>query len=340
MLRIFLHINVIVALALLLQKQEVKSIHLSGHAQGTTWNVTYFSADSAIVKQSLDSIFESIDSSLSIYKPYSTIAAFNKSEKGIRVDKHLKNIVRLSKRFTAQTNGLSDITIGPLTKAYGFGANKPEQLPTDDEVKTLLACVGSKNIALRGDSLLKLKPCIQIDVNGIAQGYTVDVIAAYLDKKGIADYLVEVGGELRSKGLKRPANTPFQVGIEAPSDDEFSITPMQQVISLNNGSLTTSGNYRKYFESNGKKHSHIIDPRTGVSVDNELISVSVYAKDATTADALDNALMLMGVKRALKYVEKRKDLAAFFIYKDASGKILDTASSRFRHLIVKNNIKN
>lgn len=334
MLKTFLHINLAVAAALLFQNQEVKSIHLSGHAQGTTWNVTYFSADSAVLKQSLDSIFNSIDSSLSIYKPYSTIVAFNKSERGIKVDNHLRNIVKLSKRFTSETAGLSDITIGPLTKAYGFGADKLDKIPTDLEIRKLLSCVGSKNVVLKNDSLIKLKPCIQIDVNGIAQGYTVDVIAAYLDKKGVADYIVEVGGELRSRGLKRPALTPFQVGIEAPSDDEFEITPMQQIISLNNGSLTTSGNYRKYFESNGKKHSHIIDPRTGLSVDNELISVSVYAKDATTADALDNALMLMGVNRALKFVERRKDLAAFLIYKDSGGKIRDTASSRFQKLIV------
>lgn len=315
-------------------KQDLKSFSLRGHAQGTTWNVTYFSEDSTILKNSIDSIFNSIDSSLSVYKPYSTIVAFNKSERGIRIDRHLSAIIRLSQKFTKETNGLSDITIGALTEYYGFGAKAKNDNINSTAIQNIRKCVGSEHISLQKDSLIKTIPCVTLDVNGIAQGYTVDVIGKYLESKGVKDYLVEVGGELRSKGIKYPGNKHFQVGIETPSDDDFDVAPMQQIISLANAALTTSGNYRKYYESNGKRHSHIIDPRSGESVDNEMISATVYATDATTADALDNALMLMGVKEALKFVEQRPDIAAFLIYKDAEGNVKDTASSRFRNLIV------
>lgn len=318
---------------------HIGSIHLSGHAQGTTWNIIYFGSDSIAVKNAVDSIFNSIDSSLSIYKPFSTITAFNKSERGIRVDHHLQKIVKLSFEFTKLTKGLSDITVGPLTQAYGFGAKKPDSLPNKQQLEKLRECVGMKNIIFRNDSLIKKKPCVLLDVNGIAQGYTVDIIGGYLEHIGIRNYLVEVGGELRSKGTKSPGNQPFQAGIESPSDDEFDITPMQQIISLRNSALTTSGNYRKYYESNGKKHSHILDPRNGLSVDNEMISATVWAKDATTADALDNALMLMGVEKGIAFVNRMPGVAAFFIYKNAKGYVTDTASTRFKILIDQSNKK-
>ena len=180
-----------------------------------------------------------------------------------------------------------------------------------------------------------MKPCVRIDVNGIAQGYSVDVMANFIARKNVKDFIVELGGELRVQG-KKPGGNPFKVGIESPSGDDFSAPPMQKIISIGSGAITTSGNYRKYHESKGKKYSHIINPHTGKSVSNEMISVTVYAKNATTADAYDNALMLMGVKDALKFVEKKPDMAAFLIYKKKDGTVADTASTRFRRLIQKN----
>jgi thiamine biosynthesis lipoprotein len=123
------------------------------------------------------------------------------------------------------------------------------------------------------------------------------------------------------------------VGIESPSGDDFSLPPMQKIIVLDSGAITTSGNYRKYHESKGTRYSHIINPATGKSVQNEMISATVYASDAITADAYDNALMLMGLDRAMKFVESKKDLAAFIIYKRPDGKLADSASTRFRQLI-------
>jgi thiamine biosynthesis lipoprotein len=313
--------------------KEIKAIHLSGHAQGTTWNITYFHDDTLVANNDIDSIFNSIDSSLSIYKPYSLISRFNNSNRGVKADVHLKHLVKVSLNVSRETSGLSDITVAPLVDLWGFGAKESESIPTDEKIKQVLPCVGADKIILKGDSLIKKKPCVKIDVNGIAQGYTVDVITDYLSRKGIMNFIVEVGGELRVKGKKQPGDKPFKVGIESPSGDDFSAPPMQKIITIDSGAITTSGNYRKFHERKGKKYSHIINPHTGKSVDNEMISVTVYAKDATTADAYDNALMLMGVERALRYIENKPGMAAFFIYKNKDGTIADTASSKFRQLI-------
>jgi thiamine biosynthesis lipoprotein len=182
--------------------------------------------------------------------------------------------------------------------------------------------------------LIKTKPCVKLDVNGIAQGYSVDVIADFLEKNGISNYIVEIGGEIRVNG-KKPGGGKMKIGIEAPGDYASEPSIMQQVVELDNGAITTSGNYRKYYESKGKKITHIINPLTGYAVDNELISVTVFAKDAITADAFDNALMLMGLKRALQFVREEKDLEAYFIYQKLDGSVSDTASAGFYQLIKK-----
>ncbi len=311
----------------------IKNIQLSGHAQGTTWHANYFYADSVVTTRQVDSILEVIDSSLSLYKPYSTIVAFNNSTSGINIDKHFRNVIEKSLDIYQQTNGLSDITVGPLVEAWGFGVNSHSNVPDDSVIKSLLPCVDSKNIRLHNDSLIKSKPCVKIDVNGIAQGYSVDVIASFFESNGIQNYLIELGGELRVKGKKQPGNIPFSIGIESPSGNDFNILPMQTIITLDSGAITTSGIYRKYHESKGKKFSHIINPKTGKSAENEMISATIYAADAITADGYDNALMLMGVEKALQFVENRKDLGAFLIYKKKDGTIADTASTLFRQLI-------
>ncbi|MEP7107822.1 MAG: FAD:protein FMN transferase [Ferruginibacter sp.] len=313
--------------------KSFQRIELSGLAQGTSWHITYYAADSLVTKKQVDSILLVIDSSLSVYKPYSRIVEFNKSQTGIIIDEHFRKVVEKSLDTYRQTIGLFDITVFPLVEAWGFGSKPLQDIPDSATISLLMACVSSAYLQLRTDTLLKLKPCVKIDVNGIAQGYSVDVIADFFEKSGIINYIVELGGELRVHGKKQPVNEPFKIGIETPSDNDFQSSPFEKILVLDSGAITTSGNYRKYHESKGKKFSHIIDPRTGYSAQNELISVTVYSKDAITADAYDNSLMLMGIDKAMRFVEERKNMAAFFIYKLPNGKIADTASTRFYKLI-------
>ena len=314
------------------QHQPLKKIQLSGFAQGTSWHITYYAEDSIVRKKSIDSIFSVLDRAMSIYKPYSLISKFNCAKKDIVLDDHFEKVIIKSLEVWKASDGLFDITVMPLVDAWGFGAKKVSRYPDSAKVKSLLRCVGSGKLELKNHRLIKYIPCISIDVNGIAQGYSVDVIAGFLEDRQIMNYLVEVGGEIRIKGRKQPGNEKMKIGIEAPGDYTIEMPVMQKIITLDSGGITTSGNYRQYHESNGKKFSHNIDPFTGYPIQNELISVTVYAADAMTADAYDNVLMAMGLVKGMQFVEGRKDLAAYFIYKKNDGSIADTASTGFMQL--------
>jgi FAD:protein FMN transferase len=316
-----------------IQYRGFNKYNITGFAQGTTYAITYYAADSFITKFQVDSILNSLDSSLSLYKSYSLINRFNNAEKGLLVDSHFKNVLRKSLLVYKETNGLFDITVQPLVQAWGFGVNKTDSLPDKKQVEAIMKCIGSSRLRLSANYLKKEKPCVKADMNGIAQGYSVDVIADFLESKGIKNYLVELGGEIRVKGRKQPSGEKMKIGVEAPPENEFEETTIQKTVSFDEGAITTSGSYRKYYESDGKKITHIINPKNGYPVQNELISVTVYANNAITADAYDNAIMLMGLKAGLSFVEKRKDIAAYFIYKDKEGNIRDSASSRFKKLM-------
>lgn len=309
---------------------ELKKIQINGTAQGTTYHITYYAADSVVKKKQIDSILDKIDSSLSLYKSYSLINRFNNSKEGMEVDEHFMKVVKKAQKVYKTANGLFDITIYPLTEAWGFGPKKMDTLPEAATVRQLLSCVDSRLLYWRGQKLMKKKTCVKIDANGIAQGYSVDVLADFFEQNGIQNYLIELGGEIRIKGRK-PGNEKMSVGIEAPGEEsDFSL--IEKIVYLDKGAITTSGNYRRYYESNGKKISHLLNPKTGYSLQNELISVTVYAKDAMTADGYDNAIMGMGLIKGLAFVEKNKDLAAHFIYKKNDGTVADTISKRFQVL--------
>jgi len=302
---------------------------ISGTAQGTTYHIGYYANDSIITKKQVDSILDQIDSSLSLYKPYSLINKFNKSATGIIPDIHFKKVVNKAIWMFHDTDGLFDITVEPLTSAWGFGPNKIKEIPDSAAIRELLPCVNSKLLYWDKNMLKKKRDCVKLDPNGIAQGYSVDVLAAFFESRGIKNYIIELGGEIRIKGRKYPGNEKMTVGIEAPGDEaDFSV--IEKVVWIGEGAITTSGNYRRYFENQGKKITHLINPKTGYSIRNELISVTVFAKDAMTADGYDNALMAMGLKKALAFVEKRKDIAAHFIYQKTDGTIADTMSKRFQ----------
>lgn len=306
---------------------------LTGEAQGTTYQVIYYALDSIVTKKQVDSLLIKIDSSLSLYKPYSLINRFNQSDSGMPVDHHFLTVLEKSLLTFKETNGIFDVTVQPLVQAWGFGVKKINKLPDSSTISKLKHCIGSNLLQVSGTKVVKKKSCVKVDMNGIGQGYSVDIIADLLDQKGITNYMVELGGEIKVRGRKQPNNEKMRIGIETPGADEFERRVMQKVIVIEEGAITTSGNYRRYYETQGKKISHLIDPRTGYPVENELISITVYAKDAMTADAYDNALMVMGLKEAMHFIEERKELAAHFIYKAENGAIRDTMSRQFYQFV-------
>jgi FAD:protein FMN transferase len=311
----------------------VRKYFIEGLAQGTSYHITYYSSDSSIRQNHIDSIFLMMDSSLSIYKPFSRISLFNKSVQGIETDSHLKNVIQKAELIYQKTNKLFDITVLPLTNLWGFGPAESLVYPDSNAITNTLKCIGTSGLHWENNKLLKKRPCIQLDVNGIAQGYSVDVIADFLQQNNIHDYLIELGGEIRVKGRKQPENLPMSIGIESPDNDNLGEEEIKKIVWMKEGAITTSGNYRKYIQADGKRRSHIINPITGYPVDNDLISVSVYAADAITADAYDNALMLMGLESAIKFVERSGEISAYFIYRKNDGSVADTMSSQFYKLL-------
>ena len=307
---------------------QLKAFKITGFAQGTNYHITYYATDSAVTKTIITGLFNEIDSSLSIYKSYSLINKFNRSSHGIAMDKHLAKVVKQSLQIYKKSGGVFDITVYPIVDAWGFGSRRVDSLPGAVQIRSLMNCVGSYRLQIEGKKLIKTTPCVKIDVNGIAQGYSVDLLANFLEDKGITNYLVEFGGEIRVKGRKYPGRELMNIGIEQPSDDPHREN-VQKILQMNDGAITTSGNYRKYILDGKKKLSHLMNARTGYPLNNEVISVSVRARDAMTADGYDNVLIGLGVDKGIRFVKKHRELEAYFIYLRDDGSVGDTASAGF-----------
>lgn len=295
------------------QSKNNKLIVIEGEAQGTTWHISYLSEDGLNHKQAIDSILKDIDLSLSTYVPVSIISRINNNEPNILVDPYFIDVFNKSMEVSQRTGGLFDITVGPLVNAWGFGFSKKANIDSTG-IDSILKYVDYKMLKLDGNTVIKEKKDVQLDFNAIAQGYSVDVLALYLEKKGIKNYLVELGGELIAKGKKNNEN--WKAGIDHPIQNTSSERKLEAIIELDNRALCTSGNYRKFYEENGKRYAHILDPRTGFPARQNILSASVLADDAMTADAYATAFMVMGLERSIQFLEENKDLnlEVFFIY--------------------------
>jgi thiamine biosynthesis lipoprotein len=306
-----------------------RAYKIEGFAQGTSYQITYYTESAIISSSSINQLFSELDSSLSIYKPYSLINQFNNSANGLIMDDHLFKVVLRSMKIWKESEGVFDISILPIVEAWGFGAKKHSIEPSNTEIARALSCSGSDKIRIEGKQLIKTIPCLKIDVNGIAQGYSVDVIAKHLESKGVQNYLIEIGGEIRVKGRKQPGNQLMRIGIEQPAEMRINEPIIQKVIELQGGAITTSGNYRKFIQNGSKKLSHLIDPKTGRPIENKMISVTVKTKDAMSADGYDNVLIGLGIEKSFDFLKKHRGLEAYFIYQDDHGVVRDTASAGF-----------
>jgi len=257
---------------------------------------------------------------MSIYNDSSIISLLN-SNISDSIDDMLKEVIVSSFEIYHQSDGAFDITVGPVVRAIGFGKDKTQGIDSA-KVKQLLPLIGMNKIHLDGNTLKKDDSRIQIDVNAIAQGYTVDVIGKYLESNGIKHYLVEVGGEITARG-KNSKGTDWVVGIDKPVESALPGENIQAKISISNGyGLATSGNYRKFIEVNGQKYAHTINPKTGFPELNSLLSATVVAPSATKADALATAFMVKGVEWSKNFVVKSNDIDAYLVYSDSLGNYL------------------
>lgn len=328
-----LTLSILSLICMFCNQQAFKAYSIKGYGQGSTYSITYYTQNRVLKKEQVDSILNVIDNSMSIYRTGSLINKFNSSSRGLKLDNHFKAVISKALEIYKESDGSFDVTVEPLMRAWNFGRVSVKSLPDAKLIASIKEHVGSNKLRLSGDSLIKEDPELKIDLNGIAQGYTVDVLSEFLEKNGIDNYLVELGGELRVKGVKRPSGEAFNIGIETPSSDNYETGKLNNIIEVRQGAVTTSGNYRNFYKSGNKKISHLINPDTGYPIENEIISATVYAREALTADGYDNVFMAMDIKKGFRFLEKHPELQVYIVYQKKDGSIADTASTGFKHLL-------
>lgn len=287
-----------------------------GPAQGSTYSISYLVPQGVDYREGIDSILSEMDHQMSLWLEASEITRLNGGD-SIRISSDFARVITLSKLYCELTSGQFDITIAPVIKAWGFSRGSYNE---NSNVDSLLQFVGSEKITNpEVDSLYALPKGFQVDVNAIAQGYTVDVISQYLESKGVENYMVEVGGEVRCKG-ENVNGRIWRIGIEKPAEDRIP-GQFQTIIALDSMSLATSGNYRKFWvDSSGQKVVHTINPETGRPVVSNVLSASIIASNATLADALATACMVAG-SNAMQLVAQFPDVEAYLITGNKIGEI-------------------
>ena len=257
----------------------------------------------------------------------------NANDPSARADEMFTVIFRKAMEVSEKTLGAFDITVGPLVNAWGFGFSN--RLKMDQhKVDSLLPLVGYHKVMLDNGRLIKTDPRIKIDYDALAQGYAVDVVAGFLDSKGIQSYLIDIGGEVLARRTK-PGGEKWSVAIEMPSKNASDERKIQAVVNLQDMAISTSGSYRKYYEENGVRYSHTIDPVTGYPVRHSTLSTSVIAKDCITADAYATAFMVMGVEKGKDFLKKHPKLEVYFIYTAPDGSIKTYYTKGFAKLLKK-----
>ncbi len=302
-------------------------LNISGEAQGTTYSITYLdSTGEKFSKAMADSVLEAIDLSLSTWVENSTISVFNQSDSIEVTDPHFLNMYFRGKEIGKLTNGSFELKISPLVNAWGFGPEgaKPIGKVEVDSLMTLVnadfqVIPDTTDSSEKSRFLFVKKDRQEIDVNGIAQGYSVDVMADALKQKGIENFMVEIGGEVSASGKNQDGKI-WRIGIDKPLPPTEA-RELEAVVELNNMSMATSGSYRKFYEQDGKKYSHTIDPKTGNPVDHNLLSVTVQALNCTNADAFATAFMVMGVDGTKQFIAENPqlDLEVFLIFGSEDG---------------------
>ena len=289
-----------------------------GRIFGTMYNITYQSPQN--LRAEIEAELKRFDGSLSPFNDTATITRINRNE-DIVPDSLFTNVFIRSMEISRETSGAFDITVAPLVNAWGFGF-KQGSFPTEQQVDSLLQLTGYRKVSLSADGKIqKADPRIMITCSAIAKGYAVDIIAQLLRKKGIENFMVDIGGEVAVGGTN-PQQTPWRIGINKPVDDSLAVNQeLQTVLKISNAGIATSGNYRNFYYKDGKKYAHTIDPRTGYPVQHSILSATIIARDCMSADAYATAFMVIGLEEAVKITEANPDLDAYLIYCDDSGKL-------------------
>ena len=299
-----------------------KQTILRGDIYGTTYSIVYFSKVDLQLKVKIDSIFNSIDMSMSTYNSKSLITKIN-NNKEVLLDDHFKYVFNTSKKIYYETGGDFDPSIGPLVNSLDFGP-KTNNISTD----SLMKLVGLDKFKIFQNKLQRPLNSF-LDFNAIAKGYSVDMISEFLIFNNITNFLVEVGGEIRSSGLNLADDRNWRVGLDTPTFDGLQ-NEIYKAFNLIDKSMATSGVYRKFkIDSLGNKYAHIIDPKTGYSSKTNILSITVIADNCIEADAYATALHLMTLDEINLFVQENDKISVFIIFKDENNKIQDLSLNNF-----------
>lgn len=318
--------------------QEPQTVRLAGKTMGTDYHITYVNDGSVSnlpspkdVQAAIDARLREVNNQMSTYQKDSELSLFNKDKQvntPIKISPEFARVVKEAIRLNKVTDGALDITVGPLVNLWGFGPEKrPIRTPTAAELQQRLAWTGINKLTFSEQdgqaTLSKSIPQLYVDSSSIAKGFGVDYVAEYLSSLGLNNYLVEIGGEVRTHGVNIKGN-PWQIAIEKPEFD--GSRAVEQIVGLTNMAMATSGNYRNYFEENGIRYTHEINPKTGMTIQHHLASISVLSPSCMTADGLATGLFVLGEKKALELAE-RDNLAIYMIVKTDKGFVTRTSSA-------------
>ena len=287
-----------------------QKINYSGITQGSYFSITYFDDENRCFEAEIDSIFNAVDNSVSLWNENSIIRKVNRNE-DVVVNQIFKDNFEWAIKASEFSDGAFDATIAPLVEAWGFHYKKELEM-TPEIVDSIKQLVDYHNITIINDKVVKANPNMTLDFNAVAQGYTADLIGKLLETKGIKNYLVDVGGEIMARGTK-PNGEMWTVGIEKPAENYDSERAVQIKLKLKDKGIVTSGNYRKYIEKDGIRYSHSIDPKTGYPVEHSLLSATIIADNASWADCLATICMIVGKEKASQLLENQ-GVEAFFIF--------------------------
>ena len=327
----FLVLLIVGTVLIIRQQQSTPYQKNAGLIFGTTYSVTY-QCDEDLQKE-IEAELKKVDAEFSMFNSQSVVARLNNGEKP-ELSNDFIDVFKLARQVSEDTNGAFDITVAPLVNAWGFGF-KHEQMPSKEQVDSLRELIGYRYVTLKDKTITMQKPGMMLDFSAIAKGYGVDVVARLLERHDIKNYMVEIGGEITTRGIN-PERVPWRIGVNKPSEDALNENhELQTILNVTDKSMATSGNYRNFYVKGGKKYAHTIDPKTGYPVQHSLLSATVLTDRCAKADAYATSFMVLGMDGAKQILERHKELMAYLIYTDNKGNLSVWYSPSLKDKIVK-----
>lgn len=313
-------------LVLLFSCKQTQPVLLQGRTMGTTYHIKIVDEIPAplstfVLQQQIDSLLAEINRQMSTYISTSEISQFNKFSAGkpFKVSQDFIKVLHTAMNTNRESGGAFDVTVEPLVNLWGFGRKGKRAVPPDEEeIANALHTIGTRYVSILGDTaIIKDKPNLQLDFGAIAKGYGVDAVAKLLARQGLANFMVEIGGELKVNGQK--GKEKWKIGIDRP---EAGLQPgehLQSILHIKDMAMATSGDYRNYFRYADSIYTHEIDPRTGRPIQNSVASVTVIAPSCMIADAMATAIMVMGAEAGMKWIEAKKGIETLIILHDGKN---------------------